>query len=88
MGRIQTAFRLDAALLMRMKRRARAEKKSLNKIVEDLLYKEFPADLVWPKIKMTERPDPFLDSLRGRTLSYTQEEIESDERLTALLEKL
>ena len=88
MERVQTAFRLDAALVMRLKRRARAEKKSLNKLVEDVLLKESPAELQWPKVIIPAEPDPFLESLMVQHLNFTKEDIEADPKLEYLLGKL
>ena len=86
MERVQTAFRLDAALVMRLKRRARAEKKSLNKLVEDVLLKESPAELQWPKVKFQKDPNPFVESLM-LPRAFTEEELAADDRLAYLLGK-
>ena len=86
MERVQTAFRLDAALVMRLKRMARQEKKPLNTLVEESLMKVSPAELEWPKVTIPKKPTPFVKSLM-LPHGFTKEEIEADERLAYILSK-
>ena len=87
--KIQTAFRLDANLVARLKLKAKQEKKSLNRLVEDHLGKIAPDEdgLVWPKIKFPIEPNPKWKDLMMTDIHFTKEDLEKDERLAYLLSK-
>ena len=80
--KIQTAFRLDEGLLMRAKLRAKRRGTSLNRLVEEALEKVCPAELEWPKVDVPKEISPEILALRfPEGLSFTEEEIASDDRL-------
>lgn len=85
-GRRQTAFRLDKELLFFLGRKAKREGKSLNGFVEDVLRKEVADELEWPRIK---GPVVISDEVERMSpgISFTPEEIASDDRLSYILSK-
>lgn len=85
--KIQTAFRLDPALVSRLKLKARRENKSLNHFVEEQLEKVAPEnELVWPKVKFPIQPHPgWIDMTTD--IHFTKEDLEQDERLAYILSK-
>ena len=75
----QTAFRLDKELLFYLRRRAEAQNKSLNALVEDTLRKEVEADMEWPVV---EGPIEISDEMKKwqLNLKFTPEELAADDR--------
>jgi hypothetical protein len=86
--KIQTAFRLDANLVSRLKLKAKREKKSLNHLVEEHLEKIAPDEdgLVWPRIKFPIEPNPKWKDLT-MDIHITKEDLEKDDRLAYILSK-
>lgn len=84
--RVQTAFRLDANLVKRLKIKARSEDKSLNALVEETLMKLAPAEPEFPVIEEDMIIPARLLSLR-LPRSFTPEEIAEDDRLAYILSK-
>lgn len=86
--KIQTAFRLDANLVSRLKLKAKQEKKSLNHLVEEQLEKIAPDEdgLVWPRIKFPLEPNPKWKDLT-MDIHITKEDLEKDDRLAYILSK-
>lgn len=86
--RVQTAFRLDTGLLNRLKRKAKAEGRSVNAIVEETLNKRFPVEPVWPKVEFPKEVPAFVKELQSdKPLSFTKEELEEDPKLDYLVRK-
>ena len=86
--RTQTAFRLDTALLGRLKRKARAQGKSLNAFVENILRKEAPAEPEWPKVAFPAEIPDFVKELRlDKPLEFTKEDLDTDPKLDYLVRK-
>ncbi|MBO4475423.1 MAG: hypothetical protein J5737_01695 [Bacteroidales bacterium] len=83
--KIQTAFRIDEGLLRRAKLKAKREGRSLNNMVEEALERMVPAELEWPKVKISEEIDPDVLAMRLGPLHFTEEEIASDYRLAHTL---
>ena len=52
-NRIQTAFRLDAGLLERLKWKARRIHQSLNSYVEDVLERDAGRELTYPRLSLS-----------------------------------
>lgn len=84
--KIQTAFRLDEGLVSRLKLKARREKKSLNKLVEENLERLAPAEPEWPKVHFPIEIDPVFKKWE-LTKPITQEDLDADERLAYILSK-
>jgi len=84
--RIQTAFRLDENLLRRAKLRAKRENRSLNSLVEEALERMVPEEFVWPKVVIPTEISPEILALQ-LPRSFTQEEIEADDKLAYILGK-
>ncbi len=84
--RVQTAFRLDADLLDRLKRKALSDNVSLNSLVESSLKKVAPKEPVFPKIAIPDEVSPEIASLK-LPRPFTSEEISEDERLAYILGK-
>lgn len=84
--RVQTAFRLDAGLLDRLKRKALSDNVSLNSLVESSLKKVAPEEPVFPKITIPEEVSPEIASLR-LPRPFTSGEVNEDERLAYILGK-
>jgi len=85
--KIQTAFRLDANLLSRLKRKAKAKGQSLNAFVEDILTKATPADLQWPGAATIRDISPETRALTRNYKSFTDEELKEDDRLAYIFGK-
>jgi len=86
--RTQTAFRLDTALLGRLKRKARAQGKTLNAFVENILRKEAPAEPEWPKVTFPAEIPDFVKELRlDKPLEFTKEDLDADPKLDYLVRK-
>ena len=85
--RVQTAFRLDTALLNRLKRKAKAKGQSLNAFVEDILTKATPADLQWPGAASIRDISPETRALTRNYKSFTDEELKEDDRLAYIFGK-
>ena len=84
--KIQTAFRLDSALLNRAKRKAREQSISLNHLVEKAV-ESYVGSFQFPEVKIPERiPDWILD-LSKEVRPFTKEELEADDRLAYILSK-
>lgn len=85
--RIQTAFRLEEPLLNRLKKKASLQNKSLNSYVEALLRADIRDEPQYPEVSFpiprSERVSGMLDILPA----FTDEEIESDEKLAYILGK-
>jgi len=84
--KVQTAFRLDTALLSRLKRKAKARGQSLNSYVEGILMNDSPREPQLPKIPFPLEESEFTKALHlcaGNGL--TQELIDSDERIQHIL---
>lgn len=86
--RVQTAFRLDTGLLNRLKRKAKAEGRSVNSIVEDTLNKTFPAEPVWPKVNIPKEIPAEIKALQIQEFKpFTKKELEEDPKLEYLVHK-
>ena len=88
--RVQTAFRLDAMLLQRLKAKARAQGKSLNAYVEEELFRLAPAEPEWPHVEeLNEDLDPRLLELKNSLpeINFTPGQIAEDDRLAYILSK-
>ena len=84
--KVQTAFRLDEALLRRAKLRAKRENRSLTNLMEEALERMVPAELEWPKIKGPIEISPETLALRlPGNITFTDEEIAADDRLAHAL---
>ncbi len=87
-NRVQTAFRLDVTLIKRLKRKAKANGKSLNAYVEDILEKAFPAEIEWPTVVFPkEIPDSIKELRLGKELKFSKKELEADSKLDYLVKK-
>lgn len=93
---VQTAFRFTPDLVERLKRRARREKTSVNAYVEKVLEKDLGTDedryeaLYREIAKVKINRNPVLEGPMKRLLGcvqFTEEEINSDERLKYLMSK-
>ena len=93
---VQTAFRFSPDLVERLKRRARKEKTSVNAYVEKVLEKDLGTDedryeaLYREIAKVKINRNPVLEGPMKRLLGcvqFTEEEINSDERLKYLMSK-
>jgi len=87
--RVQTAFRLDAMLLQRLKAKARAQGKSLNAYVEEELFRLAPAEPEWPHVVFPIVPKGRIAELGQNfpKVTITKEMLEEDDRLAYLLGK-
>ena len=84
--KVQTAFRIEEGLLMRLKLRAKRSNRSLNSLVEEALEKMCPAEFEWPKVKIPDEISPEILALRfPEGFSFTDEEIAADDRLAHAL---
>lgn len=91
----QTAFRFSPELLQRMKNRARLRGQSLNSYVETLVKKDLGTkeeryEALYRELAEIELPkeiSPEVMDLSKYKVEFTQEEIDSDERLAYLLSK-
>ena len=96
--RTQTAFRLKNDLLERIKVNARRQNKSLNSFVEDVLEREVPPSIIFPKLTkedlvISEEAKSFTilngglpDSYKGLT-AEEQAAMDNQIKLEALIEK-
>lgn len=92
----QTAFRLDEDLILKLQNAARCNNQSLNKYVETTLSRSLEKDREnrmeqlrrdLKKIKLSELAiSPEIEHFCG-AISFTEEEIENDERLKYILSK-
>lgn len=86
--KVQTAFRLDANLLSRLKRKAKAKGQSLNAYVENILTKDAPAELVWPKVNIPKEIPEEIKALQIQEFKpFTKKELEEDPKLEYLVHK-
>ncbi len=85
--KVQTAFRFDADLLSRLKRKAKARGQSLNAYVENVLVKDTPANLVWPEIVFPADISPETMAITRNYTSFTKEELRKDDRLAYIFGK-
>ena len=85
--RVQTAFRLDANLVKRLKIKAHNEAKSLNALVEETLMSLAPAEPEFPVLEDDMEISPEILALGRDFVSFTPEEIAADDRLAYLLSK-
>lgn len=85
--RIQTAFRLDAQLVARLKKQAKKEHKSLNSYVEAHLERLAPAEPEWPKVSFPVEISPEVEAMKGLLREPSEEELVSDARLTYILSR-
>ena len=83
--KVQTAFRIDEGLLRRAKLKAKHEGRSLNNMVEEALERMVPAELEWPKVKISDEIDPEILAMRLGHIQFTEEEITADDRLAHAL---
>ena len=84
--KVQTAFRLDANLLNRLKRKARAEGRSVNTVVEETLNKRFPAEPELPRLSFPLKKSNVTEALHlAGGLHFTEEELATDYRLRHIL---
>ena len=84
--KVQTAFRIDEGLLMRMKLRAKRSNRSLNSLVEEALERMCPAKFEWPKVRISDEISPEIMEMRlPEGFSFTEEEIATDNRLAHAL---
>ena len=95
---VQTAFRLRPELMERIKNDARRQKRSVNNLVEEILentyarmeqdreqrLREECAQIDWDNIKIHEGIEKLSKDFH---ISFSQEEIEKDERLAYILSK-
>ena len=86
--RVQTAFRLDAKLLARLKLKARGQGKSLNALVEDTLMQVAPPEPDFPHIDDDMEISPKILALRKDFRPFTAEELAADDRLAYILSKM
>ena len=86
--RVQTAFRLDAKLVARLKLKAHGQGKSLNALVEDSLMKVAPPEPEFPHIDADMEISPRILSLSKDFRPFTPEEIAADDRLAYILSKM
>lgn len=84
-ARIQTAFRLDLALVERLRRQAKREHKTLNGYVESILLNAVQPEL--PKIGESYHISEETLRLSGFIPAFTREQLENDERLAYILGK-
>ena len=84
--KIQTAFRLDANLLSRLKRKAKAEGRSVNTVVEETLNNRFPAEPELPHLNFPLKKSKVTEALHlAEGLHFTEEELATDYRLRHIL---
>ena len=85
--RVQTAFRLTPELLTLIRRAAKKEKMSVNRLVERTLEREFKPD--FPKIPSDFTIDDDILSLAvvQEFRPFTKEELDADPKLAYLVEK-
>lgn len=85
-AKVQTAFRLEESLLLRLKRKAKKEQKSLNSLVEEALCSIAPAEPEFPKLKHgLEVSDLVADMMTG--ILFSEAELAADGRLSYILGK-
>ena len=85
--RIQTAFRLEEPLLNRLKRKASLQNKSLNSYVEALLKADVRSEPQYPEVSFPIPHSTRVSSMLDILPAFTDEEIESDEKLAYILGK-
>ncbi len=85
--RVQTAFRLDANLVKRLKIKAKSEEKSLNALVEEALMRLAPPEPEFPHIDEDMEISPKILALSKGIRPFTPEEIAADDRLAYILSK-
>lgn len=85
--RIQTAFRLEEPLLNRLKKKASRQNKSLNSYVEALLRADVRDEPEYPKVPFPIRHSVRVSRMLDILPAFTDEEIESDEKLAYILGK-
>ena len=85
--KVQTAFRLDTGLINRLKKKAKAKGQSLNAYVENVLAKDAPSELAWPKVKFPMDISPETIALTRNYSSFTKEELRKDDRLAYIFGK-
>ena len=84
--KVQTAFRLDAKLLSRLKRKAKAEGRSVNTVVEETLNNRFPAEPELPHLNFPLKKSKVTEALHiAGGLHFSEEELATDHRLRHIL---
>ena len=82
----QTAFRLDPELLMRAKRKARQQNISLNRLVERAIGK-YVGEFRFPVVEIPDEIPERIRDLSRDIRPFTEEELETDDRLAYILSK-
>jgi hypothetical protein len=85
--RIQTAFRLEEPLLNRLKKKASLQNKSLNSYVEALLRADLRDEPQYPEVSFPVPHSVRVSRMLDILPAFTDEEIESDEKLAYILGK-
>lgn len=83
--RSQTAFRLGADLLERLKYKAKRQNMSLNAYVEQVLEEAVKTKI--PKLPKDFKVDPVIASFGGKLKEPAPDELEADPKLAYLWEK-
>lgn len=86
--KVQTAFRLDAKLVERLKRMARKESKSLNALVEDQLKLVAPEEPEFPLVEWPIVVKSDVELLSSHVhKSFSEKELQEDHKLAYILSK-
>ena len=85
--RIQTAFRLEESLLIRLKRKASRQNKSLNSYVEALLRADVRDEPEYPKVSFPIPHSSRVSRILDIIPAFTDEELKNDEKLAYILGK-
>ncbi len=86
-NRIQTAFRLDESLLRRLKKKALAQKKSLNSYVEAVLSADVRDEPEFPKVNLPVKHSPRVTKMLDILPSFSEKDILEDDKLAYILSK-
>lgn len=77
----QTAFRFDTDFLLRMKRRAKLQGKSVNRYVTELIERDLLEAEMFPRAVLSDSDVDEVKSFAGRMEFPSADELEQDERL-------
>ncbi len=82
----QTAFRFDAALLNRARRKAREQNISLNALVERAV-ESYVGAFQFPDVEIPETDPEWILALSRELRPFTKSELDEDDRLAGILSK-
>ncbi len=85
--RVQTAFRLEESLLRRLKKKAQAQNKSLNRYVEELFLADVRDEPEYPVVSFPVRHADCVTRMLDILPGFSGEELQEDEKLAYILGK-